>query len=44
MVKSITKEELDSMRPEMKELAMKHYRWEGIAKEYEKLFEKIINK
>ena len=44
MVKSITKEELDGMRPVMKELAEAHYRWEGIAKEYEKLFEQIVNK
>ena len=43
IVRNISKEELDCMRPVMKELAMKHYRWEGIAKEYEKLFEKIIN-
>ena len=43
MVKTIKREELDAMRPLMKQFANEHYRWEGIAKEYEKLFGKITN-
>ena len=43
IVKSITKEELDDMRPLMKQFADEHYRWEGVAKEYEKLFFQIVN-
>ena len=41
MVKTINKDELDAMRPKMKQYADKNYRWEGIAREYEKLFEQI---
>lgn len=41
IVKTIGKDELDSMRPVMKEMAVKNYRWEGIAREYEQLFEKV---
>ena len=43
IVKTISKEELDAMRPQMKQFADAHYRWEGIAKEYEKLFKQIEN-
>ena len=42
-VKTITKEELDAMRPLMKQYADDHYRWEYIANEYEKLFMQIAN-
>ena len=42
IIKSIKKEELDAMRPKMKQFADKNYRWEGIAREYEKLFEQIL--
>lgn len=43
IVKTITKEELDAMRPLMKQFANEHYRWEGIAREYENLFMQITN-
>lgn len=43
IVKAITKEELDTMRPLMKHYANEHYRWEGIAKEYERLFLQAAN-
>lgn len=44
IIKSIKKEELDAMRPKMKQFADNNYRWEGIAREYEKLFEQILIK
>lgn len=44
MVKTISKEELDAMRPKLKAYADEHYRWEGIAREYERLFNKICDK
>lgn len=44
MVQSTPEDELDKMRPLMKQYAHEHYRWEGIAKEYEKLFVKIEKK
>ena len=44
ILKHITKDELDAMRPMMKQFADTHYRWEGVAKEYEKLFRKITNR
>ena len=41
LIKTIKKEELDNMRPLMKQYADAHYIWEYIAKEYEKLFVSI---
>ena len=38
MVKSVKQDELDAIRPKMKTLAEEHYRWEGVARAYEKLF------
>jgi len=43
MVKTISKEELDDMRPILKAYADEHYRWEHIAREYETLFIQIAN-
>lgn len=43
LVKTITNEELDAIRPLMKQYAEEHYRWEYIAQEYEKLFVQIAN-
>lgn len=41
IVRTISKEELDEMRPKLKMYAEEHYRWEFIAHEYEKLFKKV---
>ena len=43
MVKTISKEDLDAMRPQLKAYADEHYRWRHIAKEYETLFYQIVN-
>lgn len=42
MVKNIKPEQLDAMRPRLKALAEQHYRWEGVAREYETLFKQVI--
>lgn len=41
MVKNISREDLDAMRPKLEAYADVHYRWEVIAHEYEKLFIKV---
>lgn len=43
MVRTISKDELETMRPQLKAYADEHYRWEHIAREYEKLFIQIVN-
>ena len=42
IIKSINKEELDAMRPLLKNYAVENYRWEHIARMYEKIFMKVI--
>lgn len=41
IVKTVSKDELDAMRPLLKAYADEHYRWEYIAKMYEKIFIQI---
>lgn len=41
-IETLNKEELNNIRPIMKELAKKHYCWKQIADDYEKLFIKTI--
>lgn len=43
MIKTISKEDLDAMRPQLKAYADDHYRWGHIAKEYELMFYQIVN-
>ena len=43
IVNSITQQELDAMRPLMRQFAIDNYRWEGVALQYEKLFQKVAN-
>ena len=42
IVKSVSKDELEAMRPLLKNYAIENYRWEYIARMYEKIFMKII--
>lgn len=44
LIESISDKELADMRPVMRSLAEKNYRWEHIAKEYEKIFIEITKK
>lgn len=41
IIKSISQEELEKMRPVMKSLAEKNYRWDYISSKYEELFKSI---
>lgn len=44
IVQNISKKELNDMRPKLKKYADENYRWECIAREYEKIFKRIANK
>ena len=44
LINSISDKELKEMRPMMREIAEKNYKWEHIAREYEKVFTEVANR